>query len=96
MARTPLLRFIQALAREHHVAEGLRISASELRARRADAAISRRRFLTGSAAAAVVATVLPRMPKAAGGDARIAIIGAGISGLNAALTLQDKGIASTV
>jgi monoamine oxidase len=28
--------------------------------------------------------------------ARIAIIGAGISGLNAALTLADKGVASTV
>ncbi|WP_035849277.1 flavin monoamine oxidase family protein [Kitasatospora azatica] len=35
-------------------------------------------------------------PKGAGPTPRIAIIGAGISGLNAALTLADKGIASTV
>ena len=34
--------------------------------------------------------------RAAGSAPRVAIVGAGIAGLNAALTLQDKGIASTV
>ena len=96
MARTPLLRFIQGLAREHNAAERLRITPAELRERRAGGAMSRRQFLKGSAAAALAATIHPGMPKAAGGEPRIAIIGAGISGLNAALTLQDKGIASTV
>src|SRR5439155_18812445 len=33
---------------------------------------------------------------ATGAPARVAIVGGGIAGLNAALTLQDKGIAATV
>ncbi|MFN2629431.1 MAG: flavin monoamine oxidase family protein, partial [Gaiellaceae bacterium] len=39
---------------------------------------------------------LARPARAAGTAPRVAIVGAGIAGLNAALTLQDKGIASTV
>ena len=50
--------------------------------------------------AAVVAggpLALARPASAAKGlTPRIAIVGAGIAGLNAALTLQDKGVASTV
>ncbi|MEZ0065755.1 monoamine oxidase [Streptacidiphilus sp. MAP12-20] len=47
------------------------------------------------ARADTVATTVP-VAKATPGSPRIAIIGAGISGLNAALTLADKGVASTV
>ena len=94
MARTPLLRFFTTLAREYDVAERTGISLAELRERRAEAAVNRRQFLQGSAAAAAI-TLLPKATRAADAS-RIAIIGAGIAGLNAALTLQDKGIAATV
>ena len=40
--------------------------------------------------------VVPEAALAAPSKARIAIVGAGIAGLNAALTLQDAGVASTV
>ena len=59
------------------------------------AAPSRRQFVAGAAAAAASAAV-PEAAFAAPPKARIAIVGAGIAGLNAALTLQDAGIASTV
>ena len=95
MARTPLLRYFSALARQHDAAEHMGISPAEWRERRAAAALNRRRFLQGSAAAAAIA-MMPKPVRAAGTTPRIAVIGAGISSLNAALTLQDKGIAATV
>jgi monoamine oxidase len=59
------------------------------------AAPSRRQFVAGAAAMAGSAA-LPEAALAAPSKARIAIVGAGIAGLNAALTLQDSGIVSTV
>ncbi|HJP78820.1 MAG TPA: NAD(P)/FAD-dependent oxidoreductase [Pseudonocardiaceae bacterium] len=56
--------------------------------------ISRRTFLAGGAALGVAA--LGALPAAAAAKQRIAIVGAGISGLAAALALQDKGIPATV
>jgi len=102
MARTPLLRALERLAKEHHEAELLGIAPGELRERRAEAAYTRREFLkrTGVAGAGIAAG--PALfARSAAADAkatpaRIAIVGAGIAGLNAALTLQDKGLASTV
>jgi monoamine oxidase len=102
MARTPLLRSLQRLAKEHHEAEALGVSPAELRERRAEAEYSRREFLkrSGVVGAAVVAggpLALARSASAAKSSTPgVAIVGAGIAGLNAALTLQDKGIASTV
>jgi monoamine oxidase len=100
MARTPLLRSIERLAREHGDAESLGISPAELRERRAEAAYSRREFLkrggTIGAALAVVGPAALARAARAGSTPRIAIVGAGIAGLNAALTLQGKGLASTV
>jgi monoamine oxidase len=102
MARTPLLRSVQRLAKEHHDAEALGITPAALRERVAEAEYSRREFLrrSGVVGAAVVAggpLALARPARAARGSVpRVAIVGAGIAGLNAALTLQDKGIASTV
>jgi monoamine oxidase len=101
MARTPLLRALARLAREHSDAERAGITTAELRERRAEAAYTRRELLQrgGAVAAGIVAgpALLPRAARAAAGaPARVAIVGAGIAGLNAALTLQDKGIASTV
>lgn len=99
MARTPLLRWIQRLATEHAAAERLGVTPAEFRHKRARAALSRREFLkTGGAFGAVAAAAGPAAlmrPARAAASARIAIIGAGIAGLNAALTLQDKGLAST-
>ncbi|MGB7972744.1 MAG: FAD-dependent oxidoreductase, partial [Roseiarcus sp.] len=48
------------------------------------------------AAIAAASAALPAAALAAPSKARIAIVGAGIAGLNAALTLQDAGIASTL
>jgi monoamine oxidase len=101
MARTPLLRALERLAREHDDAERAGITTAELRERRAEAAYTRRELLQrgGAVAAGIVLgpALLPRAARAAAvRPARVAIVGAGIAGLNAALTLQDKGIASTV
>jgi monoamine oxidase len=98
VARTPLLRAVRRLAREHDAAERLGIVPAELRER----AYSRRELLrrggvVGAALALGGPAALARPALAGRADgARIAIVGAGISGLNAALTLQDKGFASTV
>jgi monoamine oxidase len=101
VARTPLLRSIERLAKDHGDAERLGISPVELRERRADAAYSRREFLKRGGAIGALAVAGPaafaRAARAASSSTpRIAIVGAGIAGLNAALTLQGKGLASTV
>jgi monoamine oxidase len=97
MARTPLLRSIERLARDHHRAERLGLTPEQAR----EDAYSRREFLKRGgavgAALAVGPAVFARPARAArSGAGRIAIVGGGIAGLNAALTLQDKGLASTV
>jgi monoamine oxidase len=59
---------------------------------------SRRRFLKDLGAVAGTGLLLNSFPARAFGKQapRIAIVGGGISGLNAALTLQDAGFASTI
>jgi monoamine oxidase len=60
--------------------------------------LDRRRFLSGVAATAaglVVATPA-HAARILGAQHRIAIVGAGMAGLNCALTLQDAGVAATV
>jgi len=99
MARTPLLRALEHLAREHDDAERAGITTAELRERRADAAYTRRELLRRSGAVAAGALLGPALVSRtarAAAPARVAIVGAGIAGLNAALTLQDKSIRSTV
>jgi monoamine oxidase len=92
------MRQLQQLAREHLLAshEGIPVAA----VRERQAAFTRRQFLKGSTAgAAGLALAGPwNLAQAAfaATNPRIGIIGAGISGLTAALTLQDAGIASTV
>src|SRR6266849_3144359 len=100
MARTPLMRALQRLASEYAEASAKGISVGEVRdLRRAE--ISRRDLLKGAGALAVglalSGTLSGRELIAhAATPPRIAIIGGGISGLNAALTLQDAGYASTI
>jgi len=104
MARTPLLRAIRRLAADHGVADQLGIQPAEVRAerraaRQRDGSLRRREFLKLMAATGA-ATVLGGIRSAEGGGmaapARIAIVGAGISGLTAALTLRDAGVDATV
>ncbi len=103
--RTPLLRSLAQLAHDHALAETRGIRPEDVRAERAIARerhlaeISRREFLAGSAVAGAALALggtaaLARPLRAAG--PRIAIVGGGIAGLTTALTLADKGVASTI
>jgi len=97
MARTPLVVELQGLAQDHRLAGRWGIPVSAVRERRAD--ITRRQFLKGGVAgAAGIALAGPWSiaQSAFAASPRIGIVGAGISGLTAALTLQDAGISSTV
>ncbi len=99
MARTPLLRALRGLAEEHRAAEALGIPPAELRGRREEAAYSRGELLKRGAVAGagVVAGSAFLAERAQSATApRIAIVGGGIAGLNAALTLADKGVPATI
>jgi monoamine oxidase len=99
MPRTPILRSLRRLAEEHRAADELGLPPAELRGQRAEAAYSRGELLRRGAlaGAAVVpgSAYLAERARAAGAP-RIAIVGGGIAGLNAALTLADKGVPSTI
>lgn len=98
MPRTPLLRALRRLAEEHRAADSLGMSAADLRRTRARG-LSRRAFLKGAAVAGAALAVQPAAsasPARAATSPRIAIVGGGIAGLTAALTLADKGVTSTV
>jgi len=99
------MRALQQMAADHARAERRGVGVERIREERRAAGqrqrdrLTRREFLTGGAA--LGATVMfggrlafPAALRAAG--ARIAIVGGGIAGLTAALTLADKGVASTV
>jgi monoamine oxidase len=99
MARTPLLRAFEQLAREHSAAKRLGMPVEEVRER----AYTRRELLrqggilgAGIAVAGPAALSSPASAARHASGARIAIVGGGIAGLTAALALQDKGVASTV
>src|SRR5229473_4245606 len=98
MARTPLLSRFQQLFADHVEAERTGRSVSEVAEARLKRNLSRRDFLkAGGATVGALAMTGPLSTFAAKASTpRIGIIGAGIAGLNAALTLQDKGIPSTV
>ena len=100
MARTSLMRALQRLAWEHRAASQLGIGVEELRERGQMPGVSRREFLkragaTGAAAAVAGPLAFARPARAAAAP-RIAIVGGGIAGLAAALTLQDKGVYADV
>src|SRR6267378_7766526 len=103
MARTPLLSRFRELIADYEEAGRSGRTVEAVQEERRQMRLTRRDFLKvtgatfGAAAfagpmAALAATGKPGGPS----QGRIAIIGGGISGLNAALTLQDAGIASTV
>jgi monoamine oxidase len=96
MARNALMGLLKSLVADHSEAEqrGLPIEAIREERAQAKAGLGRRQFLIGAAAGAA-ALAIPRRASATPAP-RIAIVGAGISGTAAALTLQDAGYASTV
>jgi monoamine oxidase len=104
MARSPLMRALQALAREHQEASTLGLDVEKLRERRSEGRLSRRELIkrSGIVGAAVAFGGPAAVARAAGSPLRaptaprIAIVGGGIAGLTAALTLQDKGVAADV
>jgi monoamine oxidase len=100
MARTSLMRALQRLAWEHQAASQLGIEVEELREREQMPGVSRREFLkragAAGAAAAVAGPLAFARPARAAAGPRIAIVGGGIAGLAAALTLQDKGVYADV
>jgi len=96
MARTPLLTRFQQLFADFDEAERTGRTVEHVQQDRARSGPSRRDFLKGTGAAIgamALGVPLGNLPRP---DSRIAIVGGGISGLTAALTLLDAGIASTV
>jgi monoamine oxidase len=97
MARTPLLRKFQALYQDFAEAERSGKPVEEVQAERRQGGWTRRDFMKATGATVGAAAFAgPIAAFAASPPPRIAIIGGGIAGLNAALTLQDAGIASTI
>ncbi len=102
MARTPLLRRFQDLFDDFDEAARSRRSVEAVQEERRQMRFTRRDFLKVAGAAAGAAALGGPMAAWAatsppgGRQGRIAIVGAGIAGLNAALTLQDAGISSTI
>jgi monoamine oxidase len=79
VARTPLLQFLKALSSDVGLCQTRNISVAELMAERL-AAPSRRQFVAGAATMAATAA-FPAAAFAAPSKARIAIVGAGIAGV---------------
>jgi monoamine oxidase len=100
MAKTPLLSSLRSLWVDLHRSRHTGIPIDELRSMRAlqrslAPRPSRRQLLAGSAALAGAAA-LPLPARAHGRGPSIGIVGAGIAGLNCALTLADAGVDATV
>jgi len=102
MARTPLLSRFQDLFDNFDEAERSGRTIESVQQERRQTRLTRRDFLkAGGAVVGAAAFSGPLAAFASAGKAgvpqgRIAIVGGGIAGLNAALTLQDAGITSTV
>jgi monoamine oxidase len=84
IARSPQMRALRGLARS--------VAERDARSRGWD----RRAFLAGSAATLAASAVAPGRAAGIPSNPRIAIVGAGMAGLNCALTLQSAGLRATV
>ena len=103
MARTSLARLLQSMAAEHRAADTIGCTAEEVHdngRRWVASELSRRGLLKAAAGTAGLVALSAAPFKLGSADAaalpRVAIVGAGISGLSAALRLQDSGVGSTV
>ncbi|MFB7754999.1 flavin monoamine oxidase family protein [Streptomyces sp. NPDC056121] len=98
MARTNPMHALRHLAAEHRAADHLGVPVAEVRGRTPD----RRTVLKCAAATSLAVTAgLHAAPSAGAATApaatsRIAVVGAGIAGLTAALTLHDAGLGCTL
>jgi monoamine oxidase len=105
MAKTPLLSSIKKFLKEYHTSQQLGLPLDAVRERSEkerhifkSKSISRRQFITGLAATSatmMLPAFLKRTSKAAP-KPHIAIIGGGLAGLTAALTLADAGVTATI
>ncbi|GAA4842687.1 NAD(P)/FAD-dependent oxidoreductase [Saccharopolyspora rosea] len=98
MPRTELARLLRCIAHDHQVAETLGVAPSDVPAVRGEKPDLTRRSVLRIGAAGVGAAMFGTAPRTAraADQPRIAIVGAGIAGLTAALRLADRGITSTV
>jgi monoamine oxidase len=96
MARTDLLHRFQCLYRDFEEAGSSGRTVQQVQSARLTRKPTRRQFLSGGAAMAAVAAVSGSRLALGASPPRIAIVGAGIAGLNAALTLQDAGYPATI
>ena len=103
MARTSLARMLRRMAAEHRAADAIGCSPDEVHSNGpgwVEFELSRRGVLKAAAGTAGLAALAAAPFKIRAADAatlpRVVIVGAGISGLAAALRLQDSGVASTV
>ncbi|MFD5099440.1 flavin monoamine oxidase family protein [Streptomyces albidochromogenes] len=100
MSRTPVMHALRQLAAEHAAARRLRMPAADVRgsSRRELLARAAALGLGAALAAPAAAAHAAPVPTAAQGAAapRIVVVGAGIAGLTAALTLKDAGLGCTV
>ena len=96
MARTPLLNRFQQLAADFAEADRTGRPVTAVQDERRRAGVSRRDFIRVAGTAVGAAVFAGPLSALAAAPPRIAIVGGGIAGLNAALVLQDAGIAATV
>ena len=105
MARTPLLHALQRLAHDFAEAESRNIAVEEIQEQRRylSKGICRRDLLksAGIIAGGIALAPLPGwgeriLNASASSIPRIGIVGAGIAGMNAALTLYDAGLPATI
>jgi monoamine oxidase len=96
MARTPLLTKFQILFQDFAEAEGSGRPVDEIQQERLHRGPTRRELIKAGGAALAAATVFSPARLFGSSAPRIAIVGGGIAGLNAALTLQDAGYGSAI
>ncbi|WP_330328456.1 FAD-dependent oxidoreductase [Streptomyces sp. NBC_00536] len=103
MARSSVMHALKQFAAEHAAARQLALPVSDVRGLSRRALLERAAALGLGTALAAAATTGPARAEALpdgktppAGSPRVAVVGAGIAGLTAALTLQDAGIACTV
>jgi monoamine oxidase len=96
MARTPLMRKLQELVRDTAVAQTTGKPVRQVREEREQRFWTRREFIKATGATVGAAALTGAVPAFASRAPRIAIVGGGIAGLNAALTLANAGIGSTI
>ncbi len=97
MARSLTMQWVRTLARNQALAQHLGQDPLEVYKLSRDRHLSRRAMLAGFGALGVAAGALGGAPPArAAQQKRIAIVGAGMAGMSAALTLADNGLTATI